>query len=73
MTPRLQLVHEVEAATGGRVVVIGGGLALMMDRTPVATVARSQDHDGDIRRLGVGWCAYVVGLALARRIQLEEA
>lgn len=71
MSPRLQLVCEVEAATGGRVVVIGGGLALMVGCTPVATVVRSRDHDGDIRRLGVGWCAYVVAMHLARR--LEEA
>lgn len=47
MNPRLQLVCEVEAATGGRVVVIGGGLALMMDRTAVAAVERTADHDGD--------------------------
>lgn len=67
MNPRLQLVCEVEAATGGRVVVIGGGLALMMGRTEVAAVERTADHAGDIRRLGVRWCTHVVAMHLARR------
>ena len=66
---RRQLVAEVEAATGGRVVVIAGALALVMGRQTVHGVARTGDHAGDVRRLGVGWCAYVVGQAVARRVE----
>jgi hypothetical protein len=65
---RRQLVADVETVTGGRVVVVAGGLALMVGRNIVATVQRSEDHDGDLRRLGTGWCAYVVGMALSARV-----
>lgn len=73
MSPELAATIEVERATGGEVVVIAGGLALRMGRCFVHTTHRTPDRVADIRRLGLDWCGCVVGLAVARRIQLEEA